>query len=376
MSELICNHRLRVQRNSFVHVKRKVTGNKATIKVLVNQEVAQEEILGEEETPSGFRTIHLSKELNVNPKEALNFLKVTLGQKIFQGELLADKQEMLGMGKRIVVSPGDGILDLYDSSTGVLRIRLLPKKIKVVSGVYGVVDKIDDGIIYIRTMATIIHGVLGSGKERDGILKVIGNAAELVSSKQISGDLKGKIVLCGSIIFFDGLQTCVNLGVSGVIAGGINAMDYRTMSGGRYNITSRKWSDVGVSALFTEGFGAIPIGEDIFSLLSEHRDNFVILDGNKCKLILPSHDPNCIMYIRKVRLPIGNVDKEPEMAVDNLMAGQSVRVISGSSIGAQGTVESIDKAPTMLESGIKTTMVNIKSKVKLRVPYQNIEITS
>lgn len=376
MNQLYISGRLRVCPKTVLHIKRILTGGKGTIIVQLHQEVEPADILGEGITSSGFYTINLSKELGVNPNKALQYLKRKIGQTIYQGELVAQKEGIMKFSKKNILAPQDGILDFYDVNSGNLKIKLAVKKNKLVSGVYGIIDSINyqAGEIIIRTQATIIYGMLGSGREREGILRVLGKAEDLIIDKQISNDFKGHIIVGGGLIFPNTLTLAMQLGISGFIAGGINVTDYKSINGGKIAV-SKQWSDIGTTILVTEGFGMASIGEDIFSILVSHNNRFAVIDGNNKRLILPTNKPESIISTRKTKLPDTFCEMLSEEILDiELKVGKVVRLVSPSFFGIQGVIESIDKSETLLPSGVKTHLVTISGQKKLRVPYQNLEM--
>lgn len=378
MSNLYADIRFRIRKDEIIHVKRSLPNGKGAVKVSVGQEVTPDQILGEGKTSVGFMTVDLAQQLKVSSDNALSYLKREMGQNIFQGEILAAKEDLFGFRKKMVFSPADGVIDYYDREHGRLRIKFLPKNLKLASGVYGVVDKVDDktGTVWIRTMASIVYGVVGSGMEREGTLKVLGSSEMLMGSRQIVEEDRKHIVVGGGMAFLDALQKAVDLGVSGVIAGGINARDFRAMSGGSWNISHGQWSDVGLTLMATEGFGSTAIGSDIFPLLQDHQGEYVILDGNRAKLTLPTRQEDSMMYIRKARLPVDITPETPLVANQGeLKVGVRVRVLSAPYLGSQGVIDSIDRSPTRLPSGITTFVVTVATASrKLRIPYQNLEI--
>lgn len=378
MDQIYTNFRTRVVYNRVIHIQRHLPNAGRKVDVSVGQEVGPGDILGQGQAPAGFRTIHLSAQLQENPKNAQNYLKRKIGQAIYEGELLAAKTGLFGLGRKNIICPVDGIIDFYDINNGNLRIKHLPKVVKVASGVWGVVDKVEEGtgIILIRTMASLVHGLLGCGRERSGSVKVLGSAEDLVSSRQIVDGMRGEILVAGGIILLEALQKAVNVGVGGIISGGINARDFRAMVGGGLNLSKKHWSDVGISLLLTEGFGAVSIGEDIFRLLKGHHGKFALLDGNRARLILPSGDPDSIMDVRRTRLPVG-VGVEPDVEVDlvPLKIGSWVRLLGNKQLGVLGKVESLDKTPSKLPCGIMTYLVTVVTvNRKIKVPYLNLEV--
>lgn len=377
MDGLFVNARIRTCKEKVLHIRKQLPVSLGRVNVVVGQEVTPGDILGEGQTQVGFRTIHLTSELGVGPKQAASYLKRKLGQTIFQGELLAERKDLFGLRKKLLISPVDGVVDFIDEEHGNLRLKLIPKPMKVLSGVYGVIDVIDkgNGDIIIRTLAGVVYGILGSGREREGILRVIGSAGDLISTKQISEVMRGQIIAGGGLIFPEALQKAASCGVAGVISGGINAGDFKAMAGEVIK-SSHKWSDVGLTLMVTEGFGSVPIGEDAFSILQCHNGKYAFLDGNNNRLILPINDQSSMICIRKTRLPVSAYDESwLNMEAVGLKAGMVVRVVYGSAMGFQGKVETIDKSLTELPSGIKSYMVGVLGKrQKMRIPYQNLEV--
>lgn len=377
MDQIFANKRIRIATDQITHIRRSLPSAINKVNVKIGDEVAPNHILAEGKTAAGFRVVNLAKELGANPSEAIKFISRPLGNNIFAGELLASKKGVFGLGEKKLLAPDDGILDFYDEKTGILRIKLFPKTVKLACGVWGIVDDIDEakGVIIIRTMVSFIYGVLGSGKEREGTLNVIGSKEVLIGSRQLEDTMKGQIIVGGEIVFADGLEKAVEYGIAGIISGGIDAKNYKSVAGG-WNLYHRRWADIGLSILITEGFGSVPMGDDIFSLLQKSHGSFTILDGNRNRLILPSSSQNCMIYIRKTRLPKSFfVEKEPELVAIKLQLKQIVRIIGPDNFGQQGIIESIDKMPSKLPSGVTSTLVTvITGNKKIRICYQNLEV--
>ncbi|MBI4039985.1 hypothetical protein HY389_01370 [Candidatus Daviesbacteria bacterium] len=375
---LYANARLRIRPDVVVHVTRGLGGGKGELHVAERQEVTPSDILGLGEQSGGFATVDLAKELGVSPGQVPRFLFKKLGQNIFKGELLAGKKGVLGLGQKVVLAPSDGVLDYLDPKTGELRLKFIAKRNKVVSGVYGIIDKVDliKKEVLIRTRVTEVYGVLGTGRERSGFIHVLGAGDVLVSSKQIGPGLTGDILVGGGMVFADALMKAVSTRIPAVVSGGIEPGEFQAMTGGKLDTLTKRWSDVGVSLLVTEGFGAIPIGEDIFKLLGKYNGRFAIINGNLKKLILPSIDPDSMMYIRKVAVPLQNkVESIPDLQLVELKVGLNVRMIALPYRGWQGKIVAIDKTATTLPSGISTYLVTIDCpKGKIRAPYLNIEV--
>lgn len=367
--------RVRVEKDVIVRISRILPG-KGIINVALNQEVAPSDIIGLSDVSSGFRTINLSQDLEVGPKEVEKYLKRGVGQRIYKGELLAYKQGSILGGKKAVVAPTDGILDYLNPETGEIKMTLLPRKIELPAGVYGIVDGVDNqrGKVTIKAQASRIHGMFGCGKIRDGILEFVCKREDMLIGSMISPKNEGQILIGGSLIYKEALSTSISCGVNGIITGGMNSEDYKSMAGGRLTFPKKLENDVGISILCCEGFGSIPIAEDIYNILREYDGKFVSIDGTRATLDLPSFQSNSLTHVKSVNLPpLDNFPKQVNGEVD-LKVGLGVRVIGSSYLGEQGKIISVDSSPTLLASGLKGVLATIETKRrKIKVPVVNLE---
>lgn len=374
--------RVRVEKDIVIRIRRNLNG-KGRINVKLGQEVAPPDIIGTSQLLSGFRSLNLADLLSVSPNQIDKFLKKQIGQRVYKDELLAYKSGGVFGGKKIVTSPTDGILDFINSKTGEIKMTFLPKQVDLPAGVYGIVEYVnyDHGQVIIKTQVTRIHGIFGSGRSRDGNLVVLGSREGLLSRIEVSMKLEGHIIVGGSLIFKDGITEAISSNIHGIITGGINAKDYRGMAGGRLTFPHKLENDIGISVVVSEGFGSIPIGEDIYRALSEFDGKFVSLDGNRAMINLPSFQSKSIIKVKNTALPpisenTQNVEEEGfKTRIGELRIGMFVRVSGNKYAGEQGKVLAIDKIETVLPSGVKSYLVTLETKRrKIQVPVANVEI--
>lgn len=371
--------RLRVEKDVIVRISRVLPG-KGNITAFVNQEVRPSDIIGTSNISSGFRILNLATFLDVVPKEVEKYLKREVGQRIYKGELLAYKPGGIFGGKKTVVAPTDGILDYLNPETGEMKMTLLPKKIELPSGVFGIVEKVDSqkGVITIIAQVSRVHGMLGTGKLRDGTLELLGKRDQLVVKSMITPSSEGRIIVGGSLVYKDGISTAVSCGINGIITGGINAKDYKSMAGGRLIFPKKLENDIGISIVVCEGFGSIPIGEDIYEILSPYHNRYVSIDGNRAVVELPSFEESSLLRVRATKLaPVlvdVNLDEEGSR-VSEIKVGLKCRVVGNSYPGEQGKVIAIDVSPTLLSSGIASFLATIETKRrKIKIPVVNLEV--
>lgn len=368
---------LRVEKNIVVRIKRSLRG-KGKLNVSIGAQVSPDEIIGVASVSSGFRKINLSELLSVPSAEVSKYLTKSLGQRIYRGELLAFKKGSIFGGKKLVTSPTDGVLDFLNPKTGELKMTFLPKKAELPSGVFGIVEALDEarGLVVIRALVTRVYGIFGSGRLRDGILHVLSKRDDLINKPMITHEFDENILVGGSLIFKDAISSAISLGINGIITGGINAKDYKAMAGGRLTFPKKIDSDIGVSVVVCEGFGSIPIGEDIFEALLAYDGKFVSIDGNRAILDLPSFESKSLDVVKKTQLPPleADIKENGEEGLVEPKVGIKVRIIGNSFPGESGKIVSIDKSPTLLPSGISTILVTIETKRrKIQMPVANLE---
>lgn len=371
--------RVRIEKDKIIRVRRMLKGA-GVLNVKVGQQVTPSDVLGTAQVSAGFRTINLADLLKASAADIQKYMKINLGQRIYKDELLAYRSGFL-VGKRVVTSPSDGVLDFINPKTGEVRLKFLPKRQDLPAGVFGIIEMVDQqkGQVIIRTQATVVHGMFGSGRPRDGVIMVISKRDQLIDRTLISPKLEEHILVGGSLVFKEAIAASISVGISGIITGGINAQDYRGMAGRRLIFPKRLENDIGVSIIVTEGFGSIPIGEDIYEILKAYDGRFASVDGNKSLLYLPSFKSESLMKVRKTSLPplqdeelvVGDLDQELVEAA----AGLWVRIIGNSFAGEQGKIVAMDKMETQIPPGIRTVMAVVEtSRRKIKVPIANLEI--
>lgn len=368
------NLKKRVEKDVVILVTRVLKG-KGTLSVKPGQQVTPEEIIGEASVSSGFRTLNLSHLLSVPPHEVEKYLVAKLNTKIFKGELLAFKKGWILGGKKIVTSPADGVIDFFNRETGEVKIAFLPKKSKLPAGVYGFVEEVDKerGQVTIKTLVSKIYGIFGSGHSRDGTLHILSKKDNLITKSEIQTDYDGYILVGGSIVFKDTISAAISNGVSGIITGGIDAKDYRAMAGGRLVFPKKLDTDIGISVVACEGFGSIPLGGDIFDVLSEYEGKFVFIDGNKGVISLPSPHSSSLAKVKGTKL--SNPDELESETTIGLKTGLRVRIIGNSYPGEQGKLIAIDDSSTLLPSGLRAYLATVETtRRKFQVPVANLEV--
>lgn len=375
--KLLAPIRRRLEKDVITRVHRVLRGE-GNIYVLEGREVSPEDIIGTSEFFTGYRILNLAKLLAVKPSDVTKYIKRGIGQRIYKDELLGFKKGGFFSRDKIITAPTDGTLDFINNLTGEIRMSLLPKKLNLTAGVYGIVEKVDvkSGLVIIRAQVTKIYGVFGMGRVREGFLQVITKRDGLITTDLIESKFGEYILAGGSSATKDVLNSAISSGINGLVVGGINASDFKTVAGGRLPLHSKLENDIGFSLIVCEGFGKIGMGEDIFEILNEYNGRFISVDGNSGFISLPSFASSSMIRVRGTHLPqLQATVLDNEEKVAEIVEGIKVRIVGSSFTGEQGKVIAIDKTESLMPSRIKSFMVTVETKRrKIQIPYQNIEI--
>jgi len=360
--------RLPVRIRVLSHVQKtvqRVMPEHTEILVKKGDEVYPEKVIGLAKTAAGFRSFRLADLLDVkHPKDVRQYLVCKEGDKVYKGQQIAEKKGFLGIGTKVVTSPIDGVVQSFHEDTGRLTMGFLPSVVRIAAGMPGIVDTSEtDRSVSIHSTVTQVFGVLGAGRERAGFIKVTVKPDDFLLPANIEAVHAGSILVGGALITRDTLEKALAIGVAGIITGGIHLKDFESIGGEKVVQIGSVGTDVGLTILVTEGFGRIPMGEDIWGTLFRLNDRYALIDGETRSVVVPEEGEG-------EKLPESVSLQEKEVAV-----GDSARIIAEPEIGTIGKVVSIGKEKELLDSGLSAYMVELQiGKEKKRVPAQNLEI--
>lgn len=342
----------RVSKQIEFELERKYPGTcKSAIKV--GEKVDPESIIAHCEISAGKRLIKIAHVLGVSSKNVQKYLLRKIGDRIYTGEIIARKGGLIGLGKKEIKSPADGVITEIDAN-GDIIVKFLPIPVRLVSGASGEITKVGQESIFLKTVGSKIEGYAGGGREREGLIKIIAKPNEFILPQKITGDCGGKIVVGGSLIERSAIEKAVTIGVHGIIVGGINHRDFLSLGVG----------DIGTTVLVTEGFGAIPLGKDIYEALKKVEGSYAFASGEAKRLFIPEFKPT------PSSVASSNITWK------ELVVGDTVRLLIAHTEDLIGTVESLSPGEEILNSGLsaEVAMVKFLSGKIVTVPSVNLEI--
>jgi len=170
-----------------------------------------------------------------------------------------------------------------------------------------------------------------------------------VEISQINSNLNDTIIVCGSFIDFDIYEKAKNVGVRGIICGGV---DYDTISkilGYSLGVAITGTEDT-TTLIVTEGFGSINIAQNTFNLLKDNEGKKASINGAtqiRAGVLRP-----------EIFIELSSSKKSKQLEEDDLIISKNsiVRVIREPYFGMIGRIVSLP-----------FELVEMKSETKVRV---------
>lgn len=321
--------------------------------VKTGQKVSEADIIAHCELSAGQRLLRIAHVLGVSGRQVEKYLTRKVGDRIYEGEIIARRGGFLGVGRKEIKSPIDGMIAEIDPR-GDLIVKFLPKPVRLLAGAAGEVTEISESAISISTVATKIHGFVSVGKLREGIVEVVAGPKEFIIPTTIKVDAAGKILVGGALLEKSALEKAVTVGVAGIITGGMNYREFASLVGG---------GDVGTTVTITESFGVAPIGGDIWEYLNKKVGHLGFISGDENHFVLPEHSVT------------GKEVAETAAGWRELRVGDKVRYLRKESSDLIGQVKELP-SEQMLNSGIlaEVAKVSFKGGEEIMLPAANLEI--
>jgi hypothetical protein len=312
--------------------------------------------------------------LGVDPDEVQDFLIKNIGDTIEKGETLAKYRGFFGLFTRTCESPASGTIESLSSITGCVIIREPDTVVNLDAYIPGRISEVytNEGVA-IETTATFIQGIFGIGGETHGRLRVcVESNQDILTEGHIKEDDKGKIIVGGSMITTDALLKAQKLGISAIIAGGINDKELMEFLGYEIGVAITGQEDVGISLIITEGFGKIAMAERTYNLLKKHEGEMVSATGEtqiRAGVMRP-----------EIIIPIAKLSEERDELEEDFAGGMGkgtlVRIIREPYFGAIGKIINLPVELQRIESRsmVRVMEVELENGERVIVPRANVEI--
>ncbi len=366
---------LKVSRRTVVIKERKLP-IEGEVVVEVGQMVSMDDIVAKTELPGSVEMVNVANILGVEPELVPKYMLKKEGERVEQGELIALHKAFLGLFRTEVRSPITGTVESISPATGQVILRRPPVPITVDAYIDGQVCEVHpkEGVS-IRTYGTFIQGIFGVGGERKGNLRVIVSSPdEIADLRALTDDLEGSIVVAGSYVSYEFITKAVEVGVKGIIVGGIDDYDLSKFLGYDIGVAVTGTEDIPLTLILTEGFGRIRMAEKTFRLLKESDGRKVSINGAtqiRAGVIRPEI---IIPYLEEVK-DFREVERE-EISL-GLEVGAKVRIIREPNFGKLARVIALPEQPQVIPTSSKVRVVELElldTGERVIYPRANIEL--
>ena len=335
--------------------------------------VKPQQIVAETFMPGDIFPINLANQLSMPPGDVPECVVAHVGDVIKAGDILAETKGIFGMFKSMYRSPYNGVVETISNVTGQIILRGDPHPVNVLAFMPGtVIEIIEDQGVIIEADVSFIQGIFGIGGERFGsIVMACDSPDETLTAEKIHDYMKDSIIIGGARMTSDAIFKAIDIGVAGVISGGIDDHDLKKILGYDLGVAITGSETLGMTLIITEGFGEISMAKRTFDLLKNSAGKETSINGAtqiRAGVIRPS-----------IIIPINDSVPIPATVADHesgiLEIDSPVRIIRDPYFGKIGKVHSLPSRPQRLESGTKTRVleVMIENSDILTVPRANIE---
>jgi len=353
--------------------KERILPLKGKVLVKKGDKVTAEDLVAETLLPGKVVPFNLANKLGVTPNLVKQYLLIEAGKKIKKGEIIAQTKGVLGMFKTTVKSPIDGEVENISTITGQLLLRepRIPVQEKAfIDGI--VVEVIEDEGVIIENKSAYIQGIFGVGGETTGEIKILVSApTEIVDKNKIDESCRGKIIVCGSIVDFEAIGKAKQMGVHGIITGGIDDGDLRKLLGYDLGVAITGHEKIGLTIVVTEGFGKINMANNTFNLLKKFAGHKSSIHG-KTQIRAGVMRPEIIIPIEFKEEEL----KAEKPKMSTLEIGTTIRVIRQPNFGLIGTVTGLPEELHTVESETKVRILEaeLENGKKVTIPRANVEV--
>lgn len=352
-------------------------------RVLVSQgEIVQHDhVVAETSVPGSATTVNAASFLGLEPEETREGYSCELkrymikheGETVKKGETVARRSNLFGLIKMEYKSPIDGSIELISDMSGQLVIREPPVPVRLRAHIPGKVVEVMPNVgLVIETPATYIQGIFGIGGETEGLLRVIAKKpGDITTENEIPTEVKGEILVCGSIITSQGLHKAVEAGAAGVIVGGIDMGDLTAFLGYDIGVAITGNENAGLTLIVTEGFGEMQMSETTFELLKKHEGHLACIDGS-IQIRAGVVRPEIVVPVEER----GDLSHEKEALDKGMKAGLPVRIVRAPYFGALGRIRSLPVGLQTVdtESTVRVMEVELGDGRIVVVPRANAEL--
>jgi hypothetical protein len=358
--------------------KRRLLPIPGHVLVQAGDRVTADTVVADTELAGKVHVINVANLLGVAPDEVREYLVKKEGEAIARDEVLAENKPLIKWFKTEIRSPIQGKVESVSLVTGQVLLREPPRPLELLAYVDGTaVDIHPKQGVTVETDCSLVQGIFGIGGETWGELATaVTSPHEAMEPGHLLPTMKSKVVVGGSFLGADTMIRAREIGVAGLVVGGIHDKDLRSLLGYDLGVAITGTERVGFTLIITEGFGIIPMAAKTFALLAAHAGQKASISGAtqiRAGVIRPE-----IIIPRKTgqakRTGSGTAASAGERT--GIRVGDQVRIIRDPLFGRIGLVKGLPPNLRRIEteSHVRVLDVGFADGSSAVIPRANVEI--
>lgn len=341
--------------------------------VQAGDRVSPDTVVARAQLPGILQTIRVAERLGIQPNEVPGIVNIKAGDPLERDQAIAETKGLFGLFKQKVTSDFVGTVEEVSEVTGNVLVREPSTPIDIDAYLEGHIAEVmpGEGAI-VETRGAMVQGIFGVGGERQGRIRVAVPGPDVpLGVEHIADTDKGAILIGGSGITYEAIVRAAEVGVLGLVAGGLRDSDLVKYLGYDIGVAITGTEPIPLTIMVTEGFGFLAMAGRTFELLKT-------LDGKAASM-------NGATQIRagvirpEIVVPLTETGAtEPGGASFELKIGTAIRCIREPYFGQLGTVTDLPAQLVTLESGteVRVLRARLASGEEVTVPRANVEIVA
>ena len=345
---------------------------KGDVLVQAGQAVTPDTVVARASLPGLMQSVKVAAQLGIDADELPGALLVKEGDVVEKGQVIAATKAFFGIFKSEAKSPVSGIVETISAVSGNVGVRQPPLPIDLTAYLSGrIAETLPGEGVIVQTEGALIQGIFGIGGERVGEIQMVSNAPEGdLTEAEITSAQAGKIIVGGANISGAALRKASEVGVKGIVVGGIIDKDLIDFLGYDIGVAITGHENITLTLVITEGFGTIAMACRTFELLKSLEGKPASING-ATQIRAGVIRPEVIVPLSGSPLSAGSSEDE-----GNLSVGTPIRIIREPYFGQLATVAALPPQLTLIGSGASVRVLDaeLNSGSIVTVPRANVEI--
>ena len=354
--------------------KRRILPLKGDVVVKVGDEVSPDDVVARTHLPGNVVPLNVANKLGLPPEDLEMVMVKKEGDDIKEGEPLAIKKSFIKWFSSSADATIDGKVESISHVTGQVLQRGEPIPVEVKAYLKGKVTEVipNEGVV-VTCVGSFVQGIFGIGGETFGnIMIATPDNTTVLSEELIKPDMKGKIIVGGSLVTAGALKKAIKSGVKGIVVGGFDDKDLRDFLGYDIGVAITGSEDISATLVVTEGFGQINMAAKTYELLKRHEGEMACINGAtqiRAGVIRPE-------VVIPAAVAADKVESGEAEETHGLEAGSVIRVIRHPYFGKLGKVTDLPSPLQQLESESKARVLEVEfdDGEKAIIPRANVEM--